>query len=78
MNEFVRRIYNTLDINKVAMVKEGLYIVKFGTIQDVVTMVQKGAYYFDNKPFIVNAWNPEMAINTTQIETLPIWAQLLD
>ena len=38
-------------------------------------MVQRGIYFFDNKPFMVKPWNSEMQINTEAITLLPIWVQ---
>jgi len=41
-------------------------------------VVQKGVFYFDNKPLLVKPWNQEMDINTETITSLPIWVRLLD
>ena len=41
-------------------------------------VVNKGIYFFDKKPFLVKAWNPEMDINTESIKSLPLWVQFPD
>jgi len=58
------------------MIKKGLYLVRFEEHQAATTVTQKGVYYFDQKPFIVKAWSPELEINTDTITSLPIWIQL--
>jgi len=73
---FVHRIWGEFAIDKVLMVRRGLYLVRFEDYQAAVKVAQKGVYYFDQKPFIVRAWTPEMDINTDAITSLPIWVQL--
>ena len=41
-------------------------------------MVQKGVYFFDNKPFIVKPWNENMDLNTEELVSLPIWVRFPD
>ena len=72
---FIRRIWKDSSIDKVALIKKGLYLVRFEDYQDTLQVVQKGIYHFDHKPFIVKAWMPEMEINTEAITSLPIWVQ---
>ena len=38
--------------------------------------MQKGVFYFDNKPLLVKPWNQEMDIKTETITSLPIWVSL--
>ncbi|KAJ8420501.1 hypothetical protein Cgig2_019205 [Carnegiea gigantea] len=58
------------------MVRKGIFPVRFADIQDKIIVVQRGIYLFDNKPFVVKPWNPEMQINTEAITLLPFWVQL--
>ena len=41
-----------------------------------MTVAQKGVHFFDQKPFIVRAWTPEVEINIDAITSLPLWIQL--
>ena len=50
--------------------------MRFMEHHDAMTVAQKGVYRFDQKAFIVRAWNPEMEINLDTIASLPIWIQL--
>ncbi|KAJ8419756.1 hypothetical protein Cgig2_022413 [Carnegiea gigantea] len=53
----------------------GVYLVRFKTIHDKEAVLSKGIYYFNQKPFIVKAWNEHLEINTSSINSLPIWVQ---
>ncbi|KAJ8422697.1 LOW QUALITY PROTEIN: hypothetical protein Cgig2_031931 [Carnegiea gigantea] len=73
---YVRRIWTGYEIDKVLLIKKGLYLVRFNELKDAMVVAQKGVFHFDQKPFIVRTWNPEMDINIDTITSLPIWIQL--
>ena len=63
-------------IDKVLLIKKGLYLVRFMDKPDAMKVAQKGVYHFDQKPFIVKAWTPEMENNVESITSLLILIQL--
>jgi len=60
-------------IDKVLLIKKGLYLVRFMDKQDAIKVAQKGVYHFGQKPFIMKAWTHEIEINVESITSLPIW-----
>jgi len=60
------------------LVRKGVYLVRFQNLNDQFTVVQKGAYFFDNKPFIVKPWNENMDLNTEELVSLPIRVRFPD
>ncbi|KAJ8445967.1 hypothetical protein Cgig2_001285 [Carnegiea gigantea] len=75
---YVRRIWIGYEIDKVLLIKNGLYLVRFKELKDAMVVAQKGVFHFDQKPFIVRAWNPEMDMNIDTITSLPIWIQFYE
>ena len=75
LGQAIKHIQNSLEINKVAMMKIGMFVVRFVNMQGATSIILQGVCYFNNKPFILNAWNPEVSINTTQIAPLHIRVQ---
>ncbi|KAH0652597.1 hypothetical protein KY289_030275 [Solanum tuberosum] len=73
---FIHRLWSKLGINKVAMLKNGIVIVRFDTKVGKQEVLQGGIYHFDNKPFIVKAWNPDMEFTREELRTVPIWIKL--
>nr|XP_009601039.1 uncharacterized protein LOC104096382 [Nicotiana tomentosiformis] len=55
------------------MLKNGVILVRFDTIVWKNDVIQDGIYHFDNKPFIVKSWNPEMEFTRDELNTVPIW-----
>jgi len=67
---FIRRIWQAFNIDKICLVRKGVYLVRSNSVNDQMTVVQRGVYFFDKKPFRVKAWNQEMDLSIESI--LPI------
>ena len=52
---FVHRIWKSMDIDKVIIVRKGVFLVRFTNLLDKMTVLHRGLYFFDMKPFIVKA-----------------------
>jgi len=76
LNGFIQRLWEKWGINKVAMLQNGIVIVKFEITTGKDDVVQGGIYHFDNKPFIVKAWSPEMEFTRDELHSVPIWVKL--
>jgi len=44
---FVRRIWKGYEIDKVLLIKKGLYLVRFTELKDALEVAQKGVFHFD-------------------------------
>ncbi|KAJ8422998.1 LOW QUALITY PROTEIN: hypothetical protein Cgig2_018727 [Carnegiea gigantea] len=56
--------------------RKGVFLIRFGNIQDKLAVEKRGIYYFDAKSFLVKGWNPQMDLQTENLKSLPIWVQL--
>ncbi|KAJ8429249.1 hypothetical protein Cgig2_026285 [Carnegiea gigantea] len=50
---FIRRIWGNYWIDKVSLVRPGLFLVRFDRIHEQQEVINKGVFYFNRKPFIV-------------------------
>ena len=50
-------------------------MVRFANIQDKEAVVQRGFYFFDQKPFMVRPWNEQLSIGTNSISSRSIWVK---
>ncbi|KAJ8426355.1 hypothetical protein Cgig2_021475 [Carnegiea gigantea] len=57
----IRRIWQAFAINKIYLVRKGVFLVRFKNISDQSTVVQRG--------------NEEMDINIETLVTLPVWVR---
>lgn len=76
IDRYVRKIWAHLEIDKVCLVKSGLFLVRFAQLEHQLEVVSKGVFYFAQKPFIVKPWNEDWELDTDDIDSLPIWIQL--
>ncbi|XP_009594786.2 uncharacterized protein [Nicotiana tomentosiformis] len=72
---FIQRLWVKYKVNKIVMLKNGIILVRFDSELGENEVVQGGIYHFDNKPFIVKAWSPNMEFTREEMHTVPIWVK---
>lgn len=75
MEGFIRRIWRNYSIDKVVMVKKGMFIIRFHAM-GVRDKVLGGSYFFDHKPVIMKAWSHDMDFEKEDPKVVPIWIQV--
>ncbi|KAL9227817.1 hypothetical protein vseg_003465 [Gypsophila vaccaria] len=75
---FVRRISTKFSIDKISILPNGVFLVRFNSIEMKQKVLNSGYYLFDNKPLIVKDWNENMELNRAEVKTVPVWVQLRD
>ncbi|KAH0685006.1 hypothetical protein KY289_022758 [Solanum tuberosum] len=70
---YIQRLWGKHGIDKVAMLRNGVIVVRFETVLGKQEVLQGGIYHFDNKPFIVKEWTQELEFTKEELETVPIW-----
>ncbi|KAH0650194.1 hypothetical protein KY284_030106 [Solanum tuberosum] len=60
----------------VAMLKNGVIIVRFDSVEGKEEVLKGGIYHFDNKPFIVKTWSMDMEFTKEELNSVPIWIKL--
>lgn len=58
------------------MVDSGVFIVRLKTMDDRDKAYESNGVLFDNKPFIIKPWKPEMSTDKSSLSTMPVWIQL--
>ncbi|XP_070050411.1 uncharacterized protein [Nicotiana tomentosiformis] len=73
---YIQRLCGKLSIDRIAMLKNRVIVVRFNTIMGKQEVIEGSIYHFDNKPFIVKAWTPELEFTREELQTVPIWIKL--
>ena len=76
MEGYFRRIWRNSGIDKIAMVKKGIYVVGFTTMEKRDNVLAGNGLFFDSKPVVVKPWSADIDICKDDIRVLPIWIQL--
>lgn len=74
---FTWRIWKDLVIEKVSMVRKGVFIVKLNDTIARDKACELSGMLFDNRPFIIKPWKVKMSLEKENLYTIPIWVQLL-
>ncbi|KAH0696218.1 hypothetical protein KY290_013576 [Solanum tuberosum] len=75
MQGFIQRLWVKNGINKFSMLRNGIVLVRFDSAMGKDTVIEGGIYHFDNKPFIVKEWSPDMEYTRAELLTVPIWVK---
>ncbi|KAK6781940.1 hypothetical protein RDI58_019736 [Solanum bulbocastanum] len=57
------------------MLKDRVLVVRFETVIGKHEALRGGIYHFDNKPFIVKEWTPELEFTKEELQTVQIWVK---
>ena len=76
MEGYIGRIWMINNVDKVALLKKGVFIVRFLTMEMRDKILAGNLNFFDNKPLIVKAWDPDLTIMKEDFNVLPTWIQL--
>lgn len=58
-----------------AMLKNGIVLVRFDTNVGRDLVIQEGIYHFDNKLLIVKAYTPDLEFSREELYTVTIWVK---
>lgn len=75
MEGFIRRISRNYGVDKVAMLKNRVCIVRFSSMEKELVLNESHPIFY-NKPMIVIAWGQDMDITKDQIDVIPTRIQL--
>ena len=76
MEGFVRRIWKNKGVDRVAMIKKGLYIVRFLAMDRRDEVLAPSMLLFDSKPLIMKAWEQDKDFFKEEVDVVPAWIQL--
>ncbi|XP_074284009.1 uncharacterized protein LOC141608567 [Silene latifolia] len=73
---FIRRIWTKFNIDKISFMPNGIFLVRFKTMEMKDKVMSSGHYLFDNKALIVKPWNRDMEMTKDDVKSVPAWVQI--
>lgn len=73
---YFKRIWGKWEIDRVASLKKGIFIVRFHTMENRKKVLEDEHQLFDKKPLIVQPWCSNMDIRKTDVEKVPILVRM--
>lgn len=68
---FIRRMWKKFGVVKVAMMENGMFIVRFHSIASKNKAMEAGPILYDGKPVIVKEWHPDIDVNGGNVKVVP-------
>ncbi|CAI9115004.1 OLC1v1015836C1 [Oldenlandia corymbosa var. corymbosa] len=76
MDSFYQRIWKNLGIDKVVMLPNGLFVVRFHNMEGVEEALTEPIRYLGSNPVVIKRWSVEKGANHKEITHVPVWIQL--
>ncbi|XP_062105698.1 uncharacterized protein LOC133817249 [Humulus lupulus] len=74
---FARRVWKD-KVEKVGMLSYGIFLIRFDSVEDRDQVILGGYIFFNKRPVIMKAWDPNVNFKKQDIQSVPIWVQLDD
>ncbi|KAK9672338.1 hypothetical protein RND81_12G094100 [Saponaria officinalis] len=75
---FIYRVWAKFDVDKVAFLPNGIFLVRFKSEQSKNAVLQQGHFLFDNKPLIVKPWFEGVELVKDDVKVVPVWVKLMN
>uniref|UniRef100_A0A803QE60 Reverse transcriptase domain-containing protein n=1 Tax=Cannabis sativa TaxID=3483 RepID=A0A803QE60_CANSA len=72
---FIRRIWKD-KVDKVGSLSYGVFLVRFESVEIRDEILNGGYVFFNNRPLVMKAWDPDVNFKKEDIRSVPIWIQL--
>ncbi|XP_062080697.1 uncharacterized protein LOC133785484 [Humulus lupulus] len=73
---FCRRIWRNMGVDKMSGLGQGVYIVRFNSVEQRDFVLSNGIMLFDMKLLIMKPWNAHEELKKEDMQRVPIWIQL--
>ncbi|KAL2931383.1 (3 5-dihydroxyphenyl)acetyl-CoA 1 2-dioxygenase, partial [Bienertia sinuspersici] len=73
---FIRRIWRMKNVDKVANIKNGIFLVRFESVEDRDMILNSDRPFFVHKPVIMKPWTENVDCTKDSVRSIPIWIQL--
>ncbi|XP_074277626.1 uncharacterized protein LOC141601261 [Silene latifolia] len=76
LSGYLKRIWKDSEVDKISFMPNGIFIVRFKSIDKMREIVKDGHFMFDNKPVIIQEWSPDVDLVKSVAKIVPIWIKL--
>ncbi|GJW24772.1 RNA-directed DNA polymerase, eukaryota, reverse transcriptase zinc-binding domain protein [Tanacetum coccineum] len=74
----IRRMWGKYGVRDIRVNNDGTCLFKFNNLEGLQTVIDKGPWMVNNRPLIVQKWNPDIGMQKAEHCKLPIWVKLTD
>ncbi|XP_048498172.1 uncharacterized protein LOC125496687 [Beta vulgaris subsp. vulgaris] len=58
------------------MVGRGIFLIRFNSVESILKACDDGVQFFDQKPLVTRLWDPDMPMEKTNVDIVPIWIKM--
>lgn len=76
MNGYFKRIWGKMGIDMIALIRKGVFLMRFASLESCLTVNNEGFHFFDNKSLITKLWEPDVILDKNDVQSVPTWIKL--
>ena len=76
VNGFIRRIWGKYGIKKIAMLENGVFMVRFRMVEGKMKAIEGVLILYDGKPVIVKNWTLDLDLSSESVKVVPTWIRM--
>ncbi|XP_020263343.1 uncharacterized protein LOC109839325 [Asparagus officinalis] len=76
MESYVSKLWGSISIPKVSLIKQGLFLFDFHSEKSMRDILEAGPWFFGSRPLMLKPWNIETDLDRMQDFYYPMWIQL--
>ncbi|XP_074265751.1 uncharacterized protein LOC141588195 [Silene latifolia] len=76
LHKFVDNLWGEHKFDKISFFPNGVFIVRFPSMESQSLVLQQGFPMFENKPLVVRPWSESCSLLKERVQSVPIWLRL--
>ncbi|GKD76560.1 RNA-directed DNA polymerase, eukaryota, reverse transcriptase zinc-binding domain protein [Tanacetum coccineum] len=72
------RMWSKFGLKHVLNNGNGVFVFKFDNKQGLQSVIESGSWIVNNKPMVVQKWDPSVILDRNEPNTLPLWIKLMN
>ncbi|XP_074277513.1 uncharacterized protein LOC141601143 [Silene latifolia] len=73
---FIDKIWGIHKYDKISFLPNGVFLVRFPSVETQNLVLKQGFPMFDNKPLVVKPWTESCSMQKERVQFVPIWLRL--
>lgn len=72
----LRKMWSKFGVVDIFLYEVGIYFFRFKGEEGMNTVIENGPWMVNNKPLLVQKWNPNLCLDRVEPEKIPLWVKL--
>ncbi|XP_020261132.1 uncharacterized protein LOC109837342 [Asparagus officinalis] len=76
METYVKKIWGSLALPEICLLKPGLFLFKFKNLEDMSIILENGPWFLGSRPLLLKSWSIDDELEKRKDSVYPVWIHL--